>query len=119
MNKEKIKTFVKEHRNMIIKGTVVFACGCVAGGFIAGRMNSAERHVIDILSSFASKKKEQKRIMQEMSLISNGSTHLDMHMFGDGGMPIGELGYNLMKYYESTGIDMNTRVTGLALFDNR
>lgn len=74
----------------------------------------------DVLTSFGSNKKEKIEIVNDIVTAQTNSTHMDVHMFGETyGSTLGNIGEFLDEWYKKTGVDPNTHVTGLILFDER
>lgn len=116
MKKEnKIKNFWEKNKATILIG----AGSCVLGGVIAGVIDASwfgeNRKLIRSLQAFKPDKKNGRTIVGSLTNVINGSNHVDV--FGsNGSVTIAGIGEATKEYYLSKGFDLNTPVSGMAVF---
>lgn len=118
MTKEKIKGFWKDHKKEIIGGAIIACAGAIFGGFIATRKHGETRDLIDILNDFNPVEKTGNTIVMGILRSMNGSNYAEVHRF-NGEMTVRELGDFILEYYAENGIDNQTPVKGMVLFEKR
>lgn len=118
MSKGKVKKFWNKNKDTIVIGAISIVIGGVAGGVLANRLRGEDQILIDSLKAFGRDKNSGRSLVADMIRVQNGSNLANT--FVAPGEPnvkrIADIGDAIKDYYTSKGVDLETPVTGLAVF---
>ena len=117
----KVKEFLKEHKKELIIGSVSAVGGAVISTVFKNKVFGEDKELIDILRSFSESKEDGSRLITNVIASIGDSNFTEVHRFGGnyGPVTVEEVGKLVTRYYEHNGIDLNTKVNGLVLFETR
>lgn len=113
---EKTKKFVKEHKKELLIG----AGSLILGGFVGSRISSSDKALIDNLyDRFGRDKEGGITIVTAINDVIGDANFCDIHRYIPRKTTVRNVGEKLVKYYEKNGIDLDTPIYGLVLFEDR
>ena len=111
MNKDKVKSFVKEHKKELIAGLG----GIVIGVALANYKCSETKTLTKLLKSYQPDKNTGDTIIEDLFMCSNGCNYANTFTGGEG-VTIDSMAEHIKEFYTSSGTDLKTEVTGCMMF---
>ena len=118
----KVKEFLKEHKRELVIGAVSTVLGATMCTAFKNKIYSEDKALIDVLRRYGKDRTDGSRLITNVIAAIGDSNFAEVHKFGCsdyGPITVRELGDSVTRYYEHKGIDLDTVVNGLILFEDR
>ena len=116
MNKEKIKTFLKENENSITAactGITLFAL------YKAARLNVNERKLNKIINKYAYKSIDKKSLVEDLVRVLENGKRVRIFVNNAGGVTVDAIGEAVVEVFKEKEWDLTDHVTGIVLITDK